>query len=113
MIELISAERCVACDICVRVCPRDVFDAVEQEIPVIARQEECQTCFLCELYCPVDALFVAPDAEHGVPVVEEELVENRWMGSFVRGMGWRRGRVGGTENDPTLLLRRLGGGGGG
>ena len=61
MIELISEERCTSCNICVRVCPTNVFDAVEGGIPVIARQQDCQTCYMCELYCPSDAMFVAAD----------------------------------------------------
>ena len=51
MIEVIDAERCTSCDICVNVCPTNVFDKTDG-IPVIARQSDCQTCFLCELYCP-------------------------------------------------------------
>lgn len=58
MIEIISARRCVECDICVKVCPENVFDATEG-LPVIARQIDCQTCYLCEIYCPTDALYVA------------------------------------------------------
>ena len=49
MIEVIDAERCTSCDICVNVCPTNVFDKTDG-IPVIARQNDCQTCFLCELY---------------------------------------------------------------
>ena len=60
MIELVHAGRCIECDICVRICPRDVFDAVPDGAPVIARKGDCQTCFLCEIYCPVDALYVSP-----------------------------------------------------
>ena len=62
MIEVIDAQRCTSCDICVNVCPTNVFDKTDG-IPVIARQGDCQTCFLCELYCPEDALFVSPFAD--------------------------------------------------
>ena len=37
-------ERLVQC--CVRVCPVNVFDAVPQAAPTIARQADCQTCLL-------------------------------------------------------------------
>ena len=47
MIELISEDRCVACNICVKVCPTNVFDEVSDGIPAIARQDDCQTCFMC------------------------------------------------------------------
>jgi NAD-dependent dihydropyrimidine dehydrogenase PreA subunit len=60
MIEIISEVRCIECDICVKVCPANVFDRVPEAAPVIARQNDCQTCFLCEIYCPTDALYVAP-----------------------------------------------------
>ncbi|MFB9840326.1 4Fe-4S binding protein, partial [Actinoallomurus acaciae] len=60
---VVSAERCVTCDLCVRVCPTDVFDTGPDGVPVIARRSDCQTCFLCEAYCPADALFVAPQRE--------------------------------------------------
>ena len=51
MIEVIDAASCTSCDICVNVCPTNVFDKTDG-VPVIARQSDCQTCFLCELYCP-------------------------------------------------------------
>ena len=60
MIEIVSAAACIACDICVKVCPTDVFDRGEDGVPVIARQSDCQTCFMCEAYCPTDALYVSP-----------------------------------------------------
>ncbi len=60
MIEIVSAERCTGCNICVKICPTNVFDEGPEEIPVIARHDDCQTCFQCEAYCPADALFVAP-----------------------------------------------------
>jgi len=104
MIELVSAERCIGCNICVRVCPRDVFDATENGVPTIARQDDCQTCFMCELYCPTDALYVAPYADELAGVSEEILVAGDEMGSFAREMGWRRGKIGGTDGDPTYLI---------
>ncbi len=60
MIEIISSTACIACDVCIKVCPTDVFERGEDGIPVIARQSDCQTCFMCEAYCPVDALYVSP-----------------------------------------------------
>ena len=105
MIEILSATRCIACDICVRVCPANVFDPVLGSEPVIARQEDCQTCFLCEIYCPTDALYVAPDAEGPTPVTEAEIERAGLFGSYARALGWDRGRPGGSENDPTFRLR--------
>ena len=105
MIEIVSACRCTACDVCVKVCPANVFDARPDAAPVIARQADCQTCFLCEIYCPTDALYVAPDAERPSAVIEAEIEAAGLFGSYARALGWRRGKPGGTESDPTFRLR--------
>ncbi|HEX4194411.1 MAG TPA: ferredoxin family protein [Stellaceae bacterium] len=88
MIEFVSADRCTGCNICVAVCPTNVFDATPDGPPVIARQGSCQTCFMCELYCPVDALFVAHDSEKPVPVDARVLEEGSLLGSYRRAIGW-------------------------
>jgi NAD-dependent dihydropyrimidine dehydrogenase PreA subunit len=88
MIELISESRCTGCNICVRICPVNVFDAVPDAIPLAARKSDCQTCFLCEVYCPYDALYVAPDADNDVQVDEKDLVQRGLLGSYRRAIGW-------------------------
>ena len=88
MIELVSQRRCIACDICVNVCPTNVFDAVPGEAPRIARQSDCQTCFLCEAYCPADALFVAAEAHTRVDVDEDDLAAKGLLGQYRRNLGW-------------------------
>jgi NAD-dependent dihydropyrimidine dehydrogenase PreA subunit len=105
MIELISAARCTACNLCVKVCPANVFDKVPGGNPIIARQTDCQTCFLCEIYCPTDALFVAPNADSGSAVDEYELEMSGAFGSYARALGWSKGRPGGSADDPTFRLR--------
>ena len=105
MIEIVSARRCIACDMCVTVCPANVFETASGAAPVIARQMDCQTCFLCEIYCPTDALYVAQNAEGPAPVLEAEIEAAGLFGSYARALGWRRGRPGGTEHDPTFRLR--------
>lgn len=105
MIEVLSETRCTACNVCVRACPANVFDAVSGGVPVIARQEDCQTCFLCEIYCPADALYVATDAEHVTGITESAVDEAGLFGSYARALGWRKGREGGTDRDPTHRLR--------
>ncbi|MDB4988919.1 MAG: hypothetical protein JWN04_4097 [Myxococcaceae bacterium] len=104
MIELVSDSRCVRCDICVRVCPTNVFDLVPGEAPVIARQEDCQTCFMCELYCPTEALFVAPDADHAVQVDEGQLRASGLLGSYRAAVGWSAGRLPEAGNDQTYRV---------
>ncbi|MEV4421356.1 ferredoxin family protein [Patulibacter sp. NPDC049589] len=103
MIELVSSSRCIGCDVCIRVCPKDVFDHGPGRIPVIARQEDCQTCFLCEAWCPADALFVAPQttpAPAGSRYRDEEaLAEDGLLGSYRRELGWGKGQAPGAGDD--------------
>ncbi len=92
MIEIVSAERCTACNICVHACPTNVFDLVPGKPPQIARQSDCQTCFMCELYCPEDALYVAPVADHAAQVHEHAETTQALMGSYRSALGWGKGR---------------------
>jgi ferredoxin len=107
MIELVSATRCIECNLCVKVCPTNVFDEVEGAAPIIARQEDCQTCFMCEAYCPVDALYVAPFADNPFAVSEEEVVGSDEMGSWRRTLGWGSGRVPLAAIDATPFIDRI------
>ena len=92
MIEIVSESKCVQCNLCVSVCPTNVFDKVENDIPVISRKDDCQTCFMCELYCPADALYVAPEAEFSVLIDEDELEKNGLIGDYRKKTGWGPGR---------------------
>ncbi|MBB3110086.1 NAD-dependent dihydropyrimidine dehydrogenase PreA subunit [Paenibacillus phyllosphaerae] len=92
MIEVLSETKCVGCNQCVNVCPTNVFERVQDGIPVIARQSDCQTCFMCELYCPVDALYVAPDAEGLTLISEEEAERQGLLGGYREKVGWGKGR---------------------
>ena len=106
MIELVSEARCTQCNLCVQVCPVNVFDAVPDAAPKIARQEDCQTCFMCELYCPVDALYVAPDADLAT-VVDEGLIESDGLlGSYREAVGWTGG--GRAKRSADLSFKLLG-----
>ncbi|GII63805.1 ferredoxin [Sphaerisporangium krabiense] len=108
MIEVVSAERCVRCDICLKVCPMDVFETGGDGLPVIARQQDCQTCFMCEAHCPADALFVAPfsgPAPPGSPYTDEAaLAESGALGRYRDQIGWGRGRVPGSRLDKNHLF---------
>jgi NAD-dependent dihydropyrimidine dehydrogenase PreA subunit len=104
MIEVVSESRCVECDICVKICPANVFDATDG-VPVIARQDDCQTCFLCEIYCPTDALYVAERADGPLSITEEEVEARNLFGSYSRALGWQRGKPGGSQLDPTHRIR--------
>lgn len=97
MIELVSAQRCITCDKCIKVCPTNVFDRGPDGVPEIARQDDCQTCFQCEANCPVDALFVAPFAapqpEGSDAKDERHLAESGLLGSYRERIGWGKGRT--------------------
>lgn len=97
MIELINAERCTSCNICVRICPTDVFDRAQAGPPRIARQEVCQTCFMCEAHCPEDAMYVAPTREPAEPGSvhrdEARLLQGGYLGSYRARLGWGPGRT--------------------
>lgn len=107
MIELVSAARCVKCNLCVRVCPTNVFDEVPDSIPAIARHSDCQTCFACELYCPVDALYVAPETYEHVEVDESALARSGHLGAYRKAVGWGPGRTPVSRQDTEHILHRL------
>ena len=104
MIELVSESRCIQCNICVKVCPTNVFDKVPDAAPTIARQSDCQTCFMCELYCPVDALYVAPQVEPLAEVDEKSLSQAGLLGSYRRNIGWGNKQTNAAQEDATYQL---------
>lgn len=111
MIEIVSGTACIACDVCVKVCPTDVFDRGADGIPVIARQSDCQTCFMCEAYCPVDALYVSPVSSPvgvGSPHADADAVARRGLlGGYREMIGWGRGRTAGAQLDRNPVLKAI------
>ena len=111
MIEVLSIARCTECDICVRVCPTNVFDSVPGAAPVIARHDSCQTCYQCEAYCPADAIYVAPlrDPAPAGSVWRDEavLTANDQLGLYRDMVGWGKGRTLPTEPLPTVNVMQL------
>ncbi len=107
MIELVSTSRCIACNLCVNVCPTNVFDSVPNAPPKIARQSDCQTCFMCELYCPVDALYVAPEVDPLPAVDEGALIAAGLLGSYRKDVGWGKGRTPQAQEDASYQFNDL------
>ena len=105
MIELIDSERCTSCNICVRICPTDVFDRLPGGPPAIARQEVCQTCFMCEAHCPEDAMYVAPMRDPApagsIHRAAPELIAGGYLGSYRARLGW------GPERRPPHTVEQL------
>lgn len=92
MIEVVSEARCTKCDLCIRVCPTNVFDRGDDGFPVLTRQDDCQTCFMCEAWCPQDAIFVA-HAVTPLPADSElrdpgHLEAHDMFGAYRRALGW-------------------------
>ncbi len=90
MIEVLDTDICTDCNLCVSVCPTNVFQAVPDGPPVIARQDSCQTCYMCEIYCPVDALYVDPDPSHVYGLSVEAVKKDRLFGSYRQAIGWAK-----------------------
>lgn len=104
MIEIVSESACIKCDVCIKVCPTDVFDRGADGLPVIARQSDCQTCFMCEAYCPTDALYVSPvsaPVDPGSPHASESAVSAAGL------LGWGRGRTPGSRLDQNPVLTSI------
>lgn len=108
MIEVVSGAACIACDVCVKVCPTDVFDRGADGVPVIARQSDCQTCFMCEAYCPTDALYVSPVSSPVSPdsphADETAVAAAGLLGRYRALVGWGNGRVAGARLDQNPAL---------
>ncbi|VVE04903.1 4Fe-4S ferredoxin [Pandoraea iniqua] len=104
MIEIVNEARCTGCNICVRACPTNVFDAVKDGIPQIARPDDCQTCFMCELYCPEDALFVAAHADRHITADEASALKASLWGSYRDAVGWGPGRRSTAALDASYVL---------
>ena len=53
MPPIINKDRCIACGICVNICPQDVFfSSKKKKVPVVTYPEECWHCNACVLDCP-------------------------------------------------------------
>jgi NAD-dependent dihydropyrimidine dehydrogenase PreA subunit len=54
-VPVIDQDACIACGLCVALCPGHVVDLQAQNL-VLAHPEACTYCGLCEETCPVGAI---------------------------------------------------------
>jgi len=73
--------RCVGCDICKTVCPREAIeikkipkkDPQKTQRPILnINEQKCSYCGMCEPICPFNAIEVRVNQKHVVPVLEKE-----------------------------------------
>jgi 2-oxoglutarate ferredoxin oxidoreductase subunit delta len=48
----INLKWCKACNICIALCPQEVFEPDRDGKPVMARAEDCTQCTICWTHCP-------------------------------------------------------------
>ena len=67
---VIDEDLCKGCEICIEMCPADVFcdsDTLSPRgyyLPVVVKEEDCTYCKLCQKMCPEFAIYVEkPDNE--------------------------------------------------
>lgn len=78
----VHRERCMGCDLCVAVCPREAIELLPtvleagklvQRPGVDIKPEKCQFCGECVVVCPANALSMLVDGEACVPVWQYEV----------------------------------------
>lgn len=65
VIEIIDYDKCTSCEVCLKICPTDVFRKVGRLV-YIAYPEDCINCRLCEEECPVDCMYVSPSRSKSI-----------------------------------------------
>jgi len=50
---------CKRCDICIELCPQEVFERDDMGFPLIKNADACTQCLLCELHCPEFAIEIS------------------------------------------------------
>lgn len=56
---------CKGCEICVQVCPKDIFSMNARQKAAVNHVDTCTGCLSCEVYCPDFAIAVEEVPAHG------------------------------------------------
>lgn len=51
----IDPDKCIACELCVRVCPNGVL-ALSDDVPMVINPEACEYTGACQEICPTEAI---------------------------------------------------------
>ena len=79
---VVDEERCKACGICIKACPKNVFDQREDGLAVVAREEDCIGCHICDRLCPDFAITVVEKGDK--PLSDEEATKLNIARNYVR-----------------------------
>lgn len=61
-VQRYNINNCIGCQMCVNICPMDVFRFnAEEKKSVIAYPENCQSCGQCFVHCPGRSLTICND----------------------------------------------------
>ncbi len=78
---ILNKRRCVGCDICQTVCPREAIQlagptetrsAKTKQPTITIDKSKCSFCGICEAICPFGAFALAIDGGKALPVLEKE-----------------------------------------
>jgi NAD-dependent dihydropyrimidine dehydrogenase PreA subunit len=61
----VNAAYCKGCEICIRLCPKQVLRLDERQKAVVARAGACTGCLVCEISCPDFAIDVEEVEQDG------------------------------------------------
>lgn len=81
---------CKGCSICIKFCPKDVFDFSALGQPVVSRPEQCTLCMICVHRCPDFSIIIEPSgtlrpepqAEHKFIQVDRGGMKEAWWAFF-------------------------------
>lgn len=77
----LDKERCIGCNICVKICPHEALDKVDAVLKdgriikkgsVNIKAEKCMFCGECAFFCPTNAIELLRNGKEVIPVVEAE-----------------------------------------